>query len=52
MRKFNSASQAQGLLTAHAAVSNLSNLGRHLVGAQHYRDLRVSAFADWNRKVA
>ena len=43
MRKFKSVRQAQRFLGAHAAVSNLFNLGRHLVGAQHYRDLRVSA---------
>lgn len=36
----------------HAAVSNLFNLGRHLVGAKHYRDLRVSAFSEWSRAVA
>jgi len=44
MRKFKSVKQAQRFLSAHAAVSNLFNLGRHLVRAQHYRDLRVSAF--------
>jgi putative transposase len=44
--------QAQRFLNAHAAVSNLFNLGRHLIRAEHYRDLRVSAFADWNRAVA
>ena len=44
IRRFKSVRQAQRFLGAHAAVSNLSNLGRHLVRAQHYRDLRVSAF--------
>jgi putative transposase len=44
--------QAQRFLGAHAAVGNLFNLGRHLVGAQHYRDLRVSAFGEWSRAVA
>ena len=44
MRRFKSVKQARGFLGAHAAVSNLFNLGRHLVGAQHYRDLRTSAF--------
>ncbi len=39
-------------LGAHAAVSNLFNLGRHLVTAQHYRDLRIGAFAEWSRAVA
>jgi putative transposase len=52
MRKFKSARQAQRFLVAHAAVSNLFNLGRHKVGAKHYRDLRISAFAEWSRAVA
>jgi len=52
MRKFKSIKQAQRFLGAHAAVSNLFNLGRHKVRAQHYRDLRVSVFAEWNRAVA
>ena len=52
MRKFKSVGQAQKFLTAHAAVSNLFNLGRHMVRAQHYRDLRVSAFSEWSRAVA
>ncbi len=51
MRRFKSIGQAQRFLGAHAAVSNLFNLGRHLVRAQHYRDLRVSAFNDWSRAV-
>ena len=52
MRKFKSMGQAQKFVTAHAAVSNLFNLGRHLVRAQHYRDLRVSAFDEWSSAVA
>ncbi len=52
MRKFKSVRQAQRFLGAHAAVSNLFNLGRHKVRAQHYRDLRVSAFTEWSRAVA
>ena len=52
MRRFKSPGQAQRFLGAHAAVSNLFNLGRHLVRAQHYRNLRVSAFAEWVRAVA
>jgi putative transposase len=51
-RRFKSVRQAQRFLGAHAAVSNLFNLGRHLVRAQHYRDLRVSAFTEWGRAVA
>jgi putative transposase len=52
MRRFKSVGQAQKFLGAHAAVSNLFNLGRHKVGAQHYRDLRISAFTEWSRAVA
>ena len=48
MRRFKSIRQAQRFLGAHAAVSNLFNLGRHLVRAENYRDLRVSAFNEWN----
>jgi putative transposase len=52
MRRFKSMRQAQRFVTAHAAVSNLFNLGRHLVRAGHYRDLRMGAFAEWGRAVA
>jgi putative transposase len=52
MRKFKSVGQVQRFVTVHAAVSNLFNLGSHLVRAPHYRDLRVSAFAEWGRAVA
>ena len=52
MRKFKSIRQAQRFVTAHAAVQNLFNLERHLVSANHYRDLRVSAFTEWSRAVA
>jgi putative transposase len=52
MRRFTSVGQAQRFLGAHAAVHNLFNLGRHLIRAQHYRDLRISALAEWSRVVA
>jgi putative transposase len=52
MRKFKSVGQAQRFLGVHAAVQNLFNLGRHLVRAQHYRNLRVGAFAKWRRAFA
>jgi putative transposase len=52
MRRFKSTGQAQRSLGAHAAVSNLFNLGRHLVGAEHYWNLMGSAFAEWSRAVA
>jgi putative transposase len=46
MREFKSARQAQRFVTTHAAVSNLFNIGRYLVRAQHYRDLRMTALAE------
>jgi hypothetical protein len=46
------AATAKRFLGTHAAVSNLFNLGRHLVRAEHYRDLRASALAEWSRAVA
>ena len=52
MRKFKSVTQTQRFLGAHAAVSNLFNLGRHQVSAEQYRDLRVSAFGEWAEAVA
>ena len=52
MRKFKSIKQAQHFLDVHAAVFNLFNLGRHLVRAEHYRNLRESAFGDWAAVVA
>ena len=52
MRRFKSVRQAQRFLGTHAAVANLFNLGRHLVRAQHYRNLRVSAFNEWSKAVA
>ena len=52
MRKFKSVKQAQRFLGTHAAVSNLFNLGRHLVGAQRCRNLSMSAFNEWSRVVA
>ena len=51
-RRFKSIRQAQRFVTAHAAVHNLFNLGRHLVSAEHYRNLRVGAFGEWSRAVA
>ena len=51
MRRFKSAIQAQRCVTAHAAVCNLSNLVRHLVRAEHYRNLGAGAFSAWSRAV-
>ena len=52
MRRFKSVRQAQRFLSAHSPVSNLFNLGRHLVSANNYRNLRMSAFTEWGRAVA
>ncbi len=52
MRKFKSLKHGQRFLNVHAAVYNLFNLGRHMVAANHYRDLRKSAFAEWSRAAA
>jgi putative transposase len=47
MGRFKSPKQAQRFLSVHAAVHNLFNLERHLVSAEHYRNLRTSEFNDW-----
>ena len=47
IRRCKSTQQAQRFLSAHAAVYNLFNLGRHLVSAKHYRIFRGNAFASW-----
>ena len=52
MRRFKSTAQAQRFLNVHAAVYNLFNLGRHLVSAGHYRNLRIDAFERWTTAVA
>ena len=52
MRRFKSFRQAQRFLGLHAAVYNLFNLGRHLVSAEHYRNLRRGAFDRWTAAVA
>ena len=45
MRRFKSISQAQRVLSIHAAIQNLFNLGRHLLAAKNYRLFRLRAFA-------
>ena len=52
MRRFKTKMQAQRFLGVHAAVYNLFNIGRHLVKAEHYLNLRISAFSEWSRAVA
>ena len=51
MRRFKSVKQAQIFLKIHGAIYNLFNLGRHLICANHYRNLRIAAFAEWKRAV-
>ena len=52
MCRFKSQDQAQRFLDSYSAVFNLFNLQRHCVRAEHYRRLRASAFAEWNRVIA
>ena len=52
MRRFKSPRHAGRFLTVHAVVYNLFNLGRHLVKAAHYRNLREDAFNNWSSAVA
>lgn len=52
MQGFKSTRQAQRLVSAQAAVSNLFNLGRHLVRADRCRNLRISAFNERSGAVA
>jgi len=52
MRRFKSMGQAQRFLGVHAAIYNLYNLGRHLLLAKYYRDLRRGAFTRWSEVVA
>jgi len=52
MRKFKSLRHGQRFLSVHAAVYNLFNLAKHLVAADHYRNLRTGAFSEWRRAAA
>jgi len=52
MCRFKSTRQAQRFLSAHAAVYNLFNLGRHLISAKHYRLFRQRAFVSWKYATA
>ena len=49
MRKFRSMEPAHRFLSAHAAVYNLFNLGRHLVSAENSWYFRLRAFASWEK---
>ncbi len=46
MRGFKSIGQAQRFLTVHAEVGNLSRIGRHLIKAHHYRELRSRSYSE------
>ena len=52
MRRFISVRQAQRFVSVHAVVSSFFNFGRHPVRAQHYRNLRMSAFDDCSKAIA
>ena len=44
--------KANRFLEPHATVSNLFDLGRYLIRTEHWRNLRMSVFAEWSRAVA
>jgi transposase-like protein len=47
MRRFKSAGHAQRFLSMHGMIHNIFNLGRHLISARCFHELRVRAFLDW-----
>jgi putative transposase len=47
IRGFKSSGQAQRFLAVRAVAENLFRLGRQLVRAAHYRELRLRAFSTW-----
>ena len=49
MRGFKSIGQAQQFLTVHAEVGNLFRIGRHLIKAHHYRELRSRSYSEWQQ---
>ena len=48
MRRFKSPGQAQRFLTVHGLVRNLFHVGRHLLRAEHHRELRGRSFLIWD----
>ena len=48
MRGFRSDGHAQRFLSVHGQVNNLFRLGRHLLRAKNYRELRSRAFLIWS----
>jgi putative transposase len=49
MRGFRSDGQAQRFLSVHGQYNNLFRLGRHLLKAEHYRELRSGALKTWSQ---
>ena len=49
MRGFRSDGQAQRFLSVHGQYNNLLRLGRHLLKAEHYRELRSRALKTWSQ---
>jgi hypothetical protein len=49
MRGLSSDGHAQQLLSVHGQVNNLFRLGRHLLRASNYRELRSRAFRTWTQ---
>jgi putative transposase len=49
MRRFTSTDQAQRFLTIPGVVDNLFRVGRHLMKASYYRELRSRAFFEWQQ---
>jgi putative transposase len=49
MRSLSSDGHAQRFLSVHGQVNNLFRLGRHLLRARNYRELRSRAFHTWSQ---
>ena len=47
MRHFKSPHHGQRFLSVHGSINNLFRVGRHFIGAVHYRLFRDRAFAIW-----
>jgi len=49
MREFKSIGQAQRFLTVHAEIGNLFRVGRYMMKAHHYRELRSRSYSEWQQ---
>ena len=49
MRGFRSDGHAQRFLSVHGQINNLFRVGRHLLRAKNYRELRSGAFQTWSQ---